>query len=148
MERKVGETFKVKGETFMVVEDDSEFCYGCYFFEKGGCGSYNPGLCSPKERSDGRGVTFKKLDDPKPTSGDTGHDLEVRTMDFSRVLHYLKNGAVARRKSWSGSKSIFLAKDVDGMLPFFCINTKDGHRGVYTGTACDLLAEDWEVIEE
>ena len=33
------------------------------------------------------------------------------------------------------------------MLPFFCINTKDGHKGVYTGTACDLLAEDWEVIK-
>ena len=68
-------------------------------------------------------------------------------MDFSCVLKYLKDGAVARRKSWSGSKSIFLAKDMDGMLPFFCINTKDGHKGVYTGTACDLLAEDWEVIK-
>ena len=68
-------------------------------------------------------------------------------MDFSCVLKYLKDGAVARRKSWSGSKSIFLAKDIDGILPFFCINTKDGHKGVYTGTACDLLAEDWEVIK-
>ena len=68
-------------------------------------------------------------------------------MDFSCVLKYLKDGAVARRKSWSGSKSIFLAKDMDGMLPFFCINTKDGHKGVYTATTCDLLAEDWIVIE-
>ena len=68
-------------------------------------------------------------------------------MDFSCVLKYLKDGAVARRESWSGNKSIFLAKEVDGMLPFFCINTKDGHKGIYTATACDLLAEDWMVIK-
>lgn len=66
---------------------------------------------------------------------------------FLRVLQYLKDGAVARRESWSDNKSIFLAKDADGMLPFFCINTKDGHKGVYTATACDLLAEDWLVIK-
>ena len=72
---------------------------------------------------------------------------DVDQFDFSRALMYLKNGYVVRRASWSGNKSIFLAKGVDGMLPFFCINTKDGHKGVYTATACDLLAEDWVVIK-
>ena len=72
---------------------------------------------------------------------------DVDQFDFSRALMYLKNGYVVRRESWSGNKSIFLSKDIDWMLPFFCIKTKDGHQGVYTATACDLLAEDWMVIK-
>lgn len=129
MERAVGEVFSSNGETFIAIENNSAYCYGCCFEGKN-CGAYNTGKCYIEDRSDGHGVIFKRL------------------MDFSHALHYLKNGAVVRRKSWSGNKSIFLAKDMNGMLPFFCINTKDGHKGVYTGTACDLLAEDWEVIEE
>ena len=146
MERKIGEVFSDKGETFIVVEDNGDCCYGCCFKNES-CLPYNTGKCYIKDRSDGHGVIFKRLDDIKSTNeNETKSDLEVKRMDFSRVLQYLKDGAVARRESWSGNKSIFLAKDADGMLPFFCINTKDGHKGVYTATACDLLAEDWMVI--
>ena len=147
MERKIGEVFNSRGETFIAIENNSDYCYGCCF-ENGSCRSYNIGKCYIKDRSDGHGVIFKRLDDIKSTNeNETKSDLEVERMDFSRVLQYLKDGAVARRESWSGNKSIFLAKEVDGMLPFFCINTKDGHKGVYTATACDLLAEDWMVIK-
>lgn len=146
MERKVGEVFNIKSETFIAVEDNSELCDGCCF-DNEGCGAYNTGPCSGRDRNDGRGVIFKRLDDIKSANeNETKSDLEVKYMDFSRVLQYLKDGAVARRESWSGNKSIFLAKEANGMLPFFCINTKDGHKGVYTATACDLLAEDWVVI--
>ena len=86
--------------------------------------------------------------DVKSTNNDdTERDPEIKHMDFSHILQYLKDGATARRESWSGNKSIFLSKDTDDMLPFICINTKDGHKGVYTVTACDLLAEDWMVIK-
>ena len=147
MERKVGEVFKSRGETFIAIENNSDYCYGCCF-ENGSCRAYNTGKCYIKDRSDGHGVIFKRLNDTESTNDDgNGLGLEVKRMDFSRVLQYLKDGAVARRESWSGNKSIFLAKEVDGMLPFFCINTKDGHKGVYTATACDLLAEDWVVIK-
>lgn len=154
MERKIGEVFSDKGETLIVVEDDSQFCYNCYLFQKGKCNSSGQGSCILRERSDGRGVIFKKVKDIKlivDTIDDNSDDLdtnqEVKHMDFSRILIYLKAGAKARRESWSGNKSIFLSKGTDDMLPFICINTKDGHKGVYSVTACDLLAEDWVVIE-
>lgn len=149
MERKVGELFTVNGETLVVVEEDSQFCYDCYLFQKGKCNSSNQGSCISRERSDGRGVIFKKVKDIKlivDTIDDPNTNQEVKHMDFSRILIYLKAGAKARRESWSGNKSIFLSKSTDDMLPFMCINTKDGHKGVYTATACDLLAEDWIVI--
>ena len=148
MERKVGELFTVNGETLIVIEEDSKFCYNCYLFQNGKCDSSDQGTCISRERSDGRDVIFKKVKDIKLTV-DTidDSDQEVKHMDFSRILIYLKAGATARRESWSGNKSIFLAKGTDDMLPFICINTKDGHKGVYTVTACDLLAEDWMVIK-
>ena len=148
MERKVGEVFSDKGETFIVVEDNGDCCcYGCCF-ENESCLAYNTGKCYIKDRSDGHGVIFKRLNDIESTNNDdTELDLEVKRMDFSRILQYLKDGAVVRRESWSGNKSIFLSKGIDDMLPFMCINTKDGHKGVYSVTACDLLAEDWVVIE-
>ena len=139
MERAIGEVFNSNGDTFITIKNASEHCDGCCL-ENEGCYAYNIGFCYMKDRSDGHGVIFKRVND-------TERDLEVKRMDFSRVLQYLKDGAVARRESWSGNKSIFLAKEVDEMLPFFCINTKDGHKGVYTATACDLLAEDWMVIK-
>lgn len=149
MERKVGELFTVNGETLIVVEEDSEFCYNCYLFQKGKCDSSNQGSCISRERSDGRDVIFKKVKGIKlivDTIDDPNTNQEIKHMDFSRILIYLKAGAKARRESWSGNKSIFLSKGTDDMLPFMCINTKDGHKGVYTATACDLLAEDWIVI--
>ena len=149
MERKVVELFTVNGETLVVVKEDSQFCYDCYLFQKGKCNSSDQGSCISRERSDGRGVIFKKVKDIKlivDTIDDPDTNQEVKHMDFSRILIYLKAGATARRESWSGNKSIFLAKSTDDMLPFMCINTKDGHKGVYTATACDLLAEDWIVI--
>lgn len=150
MEKKIGELFTVNGETLIVVEEDSEFCYDCYLFQKGKCDSSDQGSCISRERSDGRGVIFKKVKDIKlivDTINDPDTNQEVKHMDFSRILIYLKAGATARRESWSGNKSIFLAKGTDDMLPFMCINTKDGHKGVYTATTCDLLAEDWVVIQ-
>ena len=66
-------------------------------------------------------------------------------MDFSEALKLLKQGAVIRRASWSGTKRIVLmsgSKDLE-ILPHIRIVTKDGKLGVYTATNCDILADDW-----
>ena len=66
-------------------------------------------------------------------------------MDFSEALKLLKQGAVIRRASWSGTKRIVLiagSTDLE-ILPFIKIITKNGKYGVYTATNCDILADDW-----
>ena len=65
-------------------------------------------------------------------------------MDFSEALELLKQGATIRRASWSGAKRIILVSNSKDMsLPYIKIITKDGNTGVYTGTNCDILADDW-----
>ena len=69
-------------------------------------------------------------------------------MDFSEALKLLKQGAVMRRASWSGTKRIVLVRyRTKTLLPFIQITTKDGKLGVYTATNCDILANDWQVYE-
>ena len=69
-------------------------------------------------------------------------------MDFSEALKLLKQGAVMRRVSWSGTKRIVLVRyRMKRLLPFIQIITKDGKLGVYTATNCDILADDWQVYE-
>ena len=70
-------------------------------------------------------------------------------MDFSEALKLLKQGATIRRDSWSGSKRIELISDKnsDLLLPYIRIITKDNKIGVYTATNCDILANDWVLLE-
>lgn len=70
-------------------------------------------------------------------------------MDFSEALKLLKQGATIRRDSWSGSKRIKLIQDKDSdlFLPYIMIITKDNKIGVYTATNCDILADDWVLLE-
>ena len=70
-------------------------------------------------------------------------------MDFSEALKLLKQGATLRRDSWSGSKRIELIhdKNSDSFLPYIRIITKDNKIGVYTATNCDILADDWVLLE-
>ena len=71
-------------------------------------------------------------------------------MDFSEALKLLKEGAIIRRASWSGSKQIKLIHDdrPDLVLPYIRIVTKDNKIGVYTATNCDILADDWVLIQQ
>ena len=71
-------------------------------------------------------------------------------MDFSEALKLLKEGAIIRRASWSGSKSIMLIQGfpLNCILPYIAISTKDNKIGVYTATNCDILANDWEIIRQ
>ena len=70
-------------------------------------------------------------------------------MDFSEALKLLKQGATIRRDSWSESKRIELIhdKNSDLFLPYIRIITKDNKIGVYTATNCDILANNWVLLE-
>ena len=70
-------------------------------------------------------------------------------MDFSEALKLLKQGATLTRDNWSGSKRIELIhdKNSDSFLPYIRIITKDNKIGVYTATNCDILADDWVLLE-
>lgn len=81
-------------------------------------------------------------------------------MDFSQALILLKEGKTIRRRCWSGNKSIFLASTIDAscwrankhwsnteLLPMIIINTKDGKKGAFVISNCDVLADDWEETE-
>ena len=70
-------------------------------------------------------------------------------MDFSEALKLLKQGATIGRDSWSGSKRIELIhdKNSDSFLPHIRVITKDNKIGMYTATNCDILADDWVLLE-
>lgn len=65
-------------------------------------------------------------------------------MDFSRALLELKAGLEVRRREWFGRQ--YVALTVSDRL------TVHGSTGIptldWTPTLDDLLAEDWEVIED
>ena len=70
-------------------------------------------------------------------------------MDFSEALKLLKQGATIRRDSWSVDKRIELISDKnsDLFLPYIRIITKDNKISIYTATNCDILADDWVLLE-
>ena len=70
-------------------------------------------------------------------------------MDFSEALKLLKQGAIIKRDSWSGDKYLELIpdKNSDLFLPYIRIITKDNKISIYTATNCDILADDWTLLE-
>ncbi|MCE4121627.1 DUF2829 domain-containing protein [Prevotella copri] len=101
---------------------------------------------------------------PKSVFEEAYHELSV--MNFGNAISVLKSGYPVRRANWSGNKFLYfvpsasysamtdIAKsiaDEDGKVlykPYIAIRCKDGCVGFYTPTQCDVLAEDWEVVEE
>ena len=70
-------------------------------------------------------------------------------MDFSEALKLLKQGATLRRENWSENKRIELIhdKNSDSFLLYIRIITKDNKICIYTATNCDILADDWILLE-
>lgn len=101
---------------------------------------------------------------PKSVFEEAYHELSA--MNFGNAISVLKSGFPVRRANWSGNKFLYfvpsesysamtdIAKsiaDEDGMVlykAYIAIRCKDGSIGLYTPTQCDVLAEDWEVVEE
>ena len=73
-------------------------------------------------------------------------------MTFEEVLPDLKKGAKIIRKGWSGFELyVTLVEDevFDGspVTPYFLIKTSDEGFSSFAPTVCDILADDWMIVE-
>ena len=85
-------------------------------------------------------------------------------MDIVEAIKLIKAQKKVRRANWSGDKFLYyvpaasypamttIAKGImnaDGKVPYkeyIAIRCKDGEVGFYTPTQCDILANDWIVL--
>lgn len=73
-------------------------------------------------------------------------------MPFEDILPRLKNGEKIIRKGWGGAelyvKYVPATKIEDTPLnPYFVINVTGEGYTIFTPTICDILAEDWEIVQ-
>ncbi len=73
-------------------------------------------------------------------------------MTFEEILPKLKQGAKIIRTGWSGFELyITLVSDevYEGcpVTPYFLIKTSDEGFSSFAPTVCDILANDWKVVE-
>ena len=85
-------------------------------------------------------------------------------MNIVEAIKCIKAQKTVRRVNWSGDKFLYyvpaayypaitsIAKSIandDGKVPYkeyIAIHCKDGEVGFYTPTQCDILANDWVVL--
>ena len=73
-------------------------------------------------------------------------------MTFEEVLPRLRAGEKVIRSGWPGAelyvklvdKTTFEGEDLN---PYFLINVRGEGYTMFTPTVCDLLADDWEIVE-
>ncbi|WP_430610829.1 DUF2829 domain-containing protein [Enterococcus sp. DIV0876] len=73
-------------------------------------------------------------------------------MTFEEILPKLKAGANIIREGWGGYELYvtLVADEVyDGspVTPYFLIKTADEGFSSFAPTVCDILADDWKVVE-
>ena len=73
-------------------------------------------------------------------------------MSFEEILPKLKQGAKIIRAGWSGFELyVTLVEDegFDGapVTPYFLIKTADEGFSSFAPTVCDILANDWKIVE-
>ncbi|MDH6363253.1 hypothetical protein M2139_000327 [Enterococcus sp. PF1-24] len=73
-------------------------------------------------------------------------------MSFEEILPKLKQGAKIIREGWGGFEMyVTLVQDenYDGcpVTPYFLIKTADEGFSSFAPTVCDILADDWKVVE-
>lgn len=86
-------------------------------------------------------------------------------MNWNQALIEMKNGKAVKRASWSGGKFLYyvpaarypamtdIAKKIAGpdgnvdYKEYIAIRTKEGSVGYYATTQCDMLANDWQIVE-
>lgn len=73
-------------------------------------------------------------------------------MSFEEILPKLKQGAKIIRTGWSGFELyVTLVEDevFDGspVTPYFLIKTADEGFSSFAPTVCDILANDWKIVE-
>lgn len=73
-------------------------------------------------------------------------------MTFEEILPYLKQGAKIIRAGWSGFE-LYVTLVTDAkfdccpVTPYFLIKTSDEGFSSFAPTVCDILANDWKVVE-
>jgi len=73
-------------------------------------------------------------------------------MTFEEVLPRLKNGAKIIREGWGGPELYVLyvgegTHQGETLNPYFLINVEGEGFTMFTPTVCDILAEDWKIVE-
>ncbi|EOL46488.1 DUF2829 domain-containing protein [Enterococcus caccae] len=76
-------------------------------------------------------------------------------MTFEEVLPHIKNGTKAIREGWSGFELYIELRDEIGtsegtflpVTPYFLIKTSDEGYSMFSPTPCDVLAEDWKLVD-
>lgn len=76
-------------------------------------------------------------------------------LDFGHALDYLKCGRKIQRKGWNGKGMWLALRTVDKQgevgdmtLPFIYMKTVQNDLVPWLASQTDVLAEDWEVVEE
>lgn len=73
-------------------------------------------------------------------------------MTFEEILPKLKQGEKIIREGWSGFElyvTCVSGEVYDGspVTPYFLIKTSDEGFSSFAPTVCDILAEDWKVVD-
>ncbi len=72
--------------------------------------------------------------------------------DFGWALSYLKSGRKLARKGWNGKGMWIHLQTPDAnskmSLPYLYMKTADGKLVPWLASQTDILATDWELIEE
>lgn len=73
-------------------------------------------------------------------------------MTFEEILPQLKQGKKIIRKGWGGFELYVTLVEGEKyeeapVTPYFLIKTADEGFSSFAPTVCDILAEDWEIVE-
>ncbi|MDY0404203.1 DUF2829 domain-containing protein [Virgibacillus sp. 179-BFC.A HS] len=74
-------------------------------------------------------------------------------MTFEKILPELKSGKKVIRKGWGGAERYVTLvgeskHDGEKLNPYFLINVAGEGYTMFTPTVCDILADDWEIVEK
>ena len=78
--------------------------------------------------------------------------MEEQQLTFEEILPELKKGAKIIREGWGGFElyvTLVEGEVFDGapLTPYFLIKTADEGFSSFAPTVCDILAEDWKIVE-
>lgn len=73
-------------------------------------------------------------------------------MTFEEILPHLKKGGKAIRSGWGGAEEYIVLmeeRQLEGhhLNPFFVIQVSGEGLTMFQPTVCDILAQDWEIVE-
>lgn len=78
--------------------------------------------------------------------------MEEQQLTFEEILPELKKGAKIIREGWGGFElyvTLVEGEVFNGapVTPYFLIKTADEGFSSFAPTVCDILAEDWKIVE-